>query len=128
MSAAGSDDVELTKTDEWFRDRLGKLLGWGGTAFVVLGGWLISNDNILSIDHRVDADHREAALFLCFSVPLLWAGWYVALLKTHAKCPSHPTILVRSALHAYIVVTGVALAILLVLAIDGAALLSSVGA
>lgn len=127
MTAIRAEEIELSKTDEWFRDSLIRYLGWGGTAFVVLGSWLISNDNILSVSHRADADHREAALFLCFTVPVLWAGWYAAMLRTHAKCPSHPTIVSRRALHGYAVVVGIALSVLLVLAIDGSEILSAIG-
>lgn len=113
------EDRELTATEEWFRDLLGKLLGLGAGAFVVISGWLLSNDTLLSIDHVADAEKREAAIFLCVLLPVAWLAWYVALLKTHSRCPTHPTIMRRVSLHLYCLITGAALFALGLLAVEG---------
>lgn len=112
------EEDELTKTEEWFRDKLNNLMGLGGAAVLIIAGWLISHDSVFSLAHT-DADKHEAAIFLCTSAPLAWALWYVALLKTHSKCPAHPTVIRRRFLHLYIVGAGVVLFIMVLLAVDG---------
>ena len=112
-------EPELTKVEEWFRDRLNNLLGLGGAAFVVIAGWLISNDSVISLAHEADADKREAAIFLCICVPVAWTLWYVVLLKIHSKCPAHPTVLARRYLHLYVIGVAVALFLVTYFAVDG---------
>ena len=66
-------------------------------------------------------DKREGAVFMCVSVPVAWGLWYVALLKTHSKCPPHPTAIRRRLLHLCAMGAGVALFVMVFLAVEGAA-------
>jgi len=91
----------------------------GTGAFIVISGWLLSNDTVLSLDHAADAEKREAAIFMCVTLPMAWLLWYVALLKTHARCPSHPTVVGRTSLHLYCLITGGALLALGLFAVEG---------
>lgn len=109
---------ELTKSEEWFRDRLSEYLGYGAAVFAVLAGWLITSDSSISLAHAADSDKREAALVLCILVPIAWAVWYLVLLKTHARCPPHPTVIKRRSLHLYALGVGLGLAIILFLVVD----------
>lgn len=113
------EDRDLNKSDEWFRDRVNDLLGLGGAAFLVIAGWLISNDSVISLAHEADADKREAAIFLCVAAPVAWVLWYVVLSKIHSKCPAHPTVLPRRFLHLYAVGVGFAIFVVVYLAVDG---------
>ena len=115
---------DLTATEQWFRDLLGKLLGLGVGGFVLISGWLLSNDSVLSFHHAADAEKREAALFLCLSLPIAWLLWYGALLHTHSRCPAHPTVITRRLLHLYCATMGVALLILAALAAEGHAMIA----
>lgn len=114
------EERELTSSEEWFRDKLNEFLGLGGVAVMVIAGWLISNDSAISLAHEAGADKRQAAVFLSVCVPLAWALWYVALAKIHSKCPAHPTVLKRRSLHLYALGVGVALFVVVYLAVDGA--------
>ena len=97
----------------WFRDRLHDVLGLGAAAFVVIGGWLLSSDSIIGLDHAQDADHREAAQLLLVAMPLLWAGWYAYLVRLRSRCPEHPTVPRRAMVHALAWVAAIGLAALL---------------
>jgi hypothetical protein len=103
------DDHELTKSQEWFRDRLNDFLGYGVVAFTVIIGWLLSSDSIISLAHDVDTDKREAAVALAVLMPILWVLWYIVILRLHSKCPAHPTVIARRHLHLYAIGVGVAL-------------------
>ena len=105
----GRDEYELTTSEEWFRDRLTDLLGYGAAGFTVLIGWLLSNDSIISLDHNADADKREAAIALAVGMPIVWGLWYMLTLRLHSKCPNHPTVVRRRYLHLYSV--GIAMAL-----------------
>lgn len=110
---------ELDRTSAWFRERLGELIKLGGAAFIIITGWLISTDSVISLDQRSGEDRIEAAVFLCVAMPLVWAIWYVALLRIHTRCPDHPTVLRRRLVHAYAIAVGVGLGAVLYLAVDG---------
>lgn len=103
---------ELTKSEEWFRDRLNNYIEYGLGAFAVFAGWLISSDSIISLEARADADKREAAIMLALLLPVLWTIWYVILLKIHTRCPPHPTVIRRLTLHLYAVSLAIALFVL----------------
>jgi hypothetical protein len=120
------EERELTKTEEWFRDRLNDYLGYGAAVFAILAGWLISSDSSISLAHDADADKREAAVVLCVFVPLAWAVWYLVLLRTHARCPPHPTVIKRRSLHLYALGMALGLAVILFLVVDN--LLPALGA
>ena len=95
------DEHELTKSEEWFRDRLIDFLGYGVLAFTVIIGWLLSSDSLISLAHNADADRREAAIALAILMPVLWVLWYIVILRLHSKCPKHPTVITRRYLHLY---------------------------
>jgi len=103
------DEHELTKSEEWFRDRLKDFLGYGVAAFTVIIGWLLSSDSLISLDQNADADKREAATALAILMPMSWALWYIVILRVHSKCPNHPTVIARRYLHLYAI--GVAIAL-----------------
>ncbi|HEX8247782.1 MAG TPA: hypothetical protein VF599_06405 [Pyrinomonadaceae bacterium] len=103
------EKTELSKSEEWFRDRLNDYLQYGLGAFVVLAGWLLSSDSIISLSTEADADKKEAAVMLAILLPILWAIWYLVLLKIHTRCPPHETVIRRLYLHLY--AEGVALAL-----------------
>lgn len=103
---------ELTNSEVWFRDRLSNYIEYGLGAFAVFAGWLISSDSIISLEASADADKREAAILLALLLPILWTIWYVILLKTHSRCPLHPTVIRRLTLHLYAVTLAIALFIL----------------
>lgn len=103
-------DIE---TGLWFRDRLQDALRLGAAAFLVLAGWLISNDSLVSLAHPDDADRREAAHLLLIFVPLLWAGWYAYLVRLRSRCPEHATVIGRRWLHAAAWAVAAGLALLL---------------
>jgi hypothetical protein len=105
-------EVDLTKSEEWFRDRLNDYIEYGLGAFAVFAGWLLSSDSVISLEAAADADKREAAIALALLLPALWLVWYVILLKTHSRCPSHRTIVGRRNLHLYAVGLGIALFLL----------------
>lgn len=104
-----TEEYELRKSEEWFRDRLNDYLQYGLGAFVIFAGWLLSNDSIISLGAEADADKTEAAVLLAVLLPVLWLIWYVILLKTHSRCPPHETIIKRRYLHLYAL--GVALSL-----------------
>lgn len=104
--------IDLTKSEEWFRDRLSNYIEYGLGAFAVIAGWLFSSDSIISLEARADADKREAAIMLALLLPILWTIWYVILLKTHSRCPPHPTVIRRQTLHLYAVALAIGLFIL----------------
>ena len=101
--AAKNAKDELTKSEEWFRDRLRDYIEYGLGAFVVFAGWLLSSDSIISLEASADADKKEAAMVLAILLPVLWIIWYVILLKTHSRCPQHETVIKRLYLHLYAV-------------------------
>jgi hypothetical protein len=103
---------ELTKSEEWFRDRLGDYIEYGLGAFVVFAGWLLSSDSIISLEADADANKKEAAIGLAILLPVLWLIWYIILLKTHSRCPPHETIIKRLYLHLYAVGLAIALFLL----------------
>lgn len=103
------DERELTKSEEWFRDRLIDYLSYGAAAFTIIAGWLLSNDSIISLAHEADADKREAAIVLAVIMPLAWLLWYFVILRLHAKCPPHPTVMSRGYLHLYSIAVAAAL-------------------
>jgi RsiW-degrading membrane proteinase PrsW (M82 family) len=103
------DEHELTKSEEWFRDRLNDFLGYGVAAFTVIIGWLLSSDSLISLSREAGTDKREAALALAILMPVIWILWYAIVLRLHSKCPSHPTVISRRYLHLYAV--GVAIAL-----------------
>jgi hypothetical protein len=93
------EDRDLSKTEEWFRAKLHDSMKYGLAAVSVIGGWLVSNDSIISIHHAEDAEKREAAIVFAILLPLAWAAWYVAMLQIHQQLPIHRTILQRKNLH-----------------------------
>jgi divalent metal cation (Fe/Co/Zn/Cd) transporter len=95
------DEHELTKSEEWFRDRLNDLLGYGVAAFTVIIGWLLSSDSLISLAREASEDKRGAAIALAILMPVIWVIWYVIILRLHSKCPSHPTVIARRYLHLY---------------------------
>lgn len=99
---------ELTKSEEWFRDRLKDYIEYGLGAFAVFAGWLLSSDSIISVAADADADKKEAAIILAILLPIIWLIWYIVLLKLHSRCPPHATVIDRRYLHLYAV--GVVLA------------------
>lgn len=111
-------EQELTTSEEWFRDRLNDFLGYGVAAFTVIIGWLLSSDSLISLDHNSDADKREAAIALAILMPVVWVLWYVVILRLHARCPSHPTVIARRYLHLYAVGVAIALFAVWCLAAD----------
>jgi hypothetical protein len=111
-TAVREAENELTKSEEWFRDKLNDYIEYGLGAFVVFAGWLISSDSIISLEARADADKKEAAIMLALLLPVLWVIWYVILLGTHSRCPLHSTVVKRKSLHLYAVGLGIALFIL----------------
>lgn len=111
-------DFELRKSEEWFRDRLNDYLQYGLGAFVVFAGWLLSSDSIISLGKESDPDKNEAAILLAVILPVLWLIWYVILLKTHSRCPTHETIIKRLYLHLYAAGVGLTLFILWLLVAD----------
>lgn len=90
---------DLNSTEEWFRTKLHDTINYGVAAVTIIGGWLVSNDSIISIHHAEDAEKKEAAIVLAIVLPLVWAGWFVLLRRLHAHLPSHPTIIGRKNLH-----------------------------
>jgi hypothetical protein len=111
-------DRDLTKSEEWFRDKLNDYIEYGMGAFAVFAGWLISSDSIISLEARADADKREAAIMLALLLPVLWTIWYAIMLKTHSRCPVHPTVVKRISLHLYAVGLAIALFLLWFLVAD----------
>ena len=105
-------EAELTKSEEWFRDRLNDYIEYGIGAFTIFAGWLLSSESIISLEASADADKKEAAILLAVILPILWVIWYTVLLKTHSKCPSHPTVIERRFLHLYAIGLGIALFVL----------------
>jgi hypothetical protein len=103
------DEHELTKSEEWFRDRLNDILGYGVAAFTVIIGWLLSSDSLISISRESQTDKRDAAIALAILMPLSWILWYIVILRLHSNCPPHPTVITRRYLHLYSI--GVALAL-----------------
>lgn len=95
------EERDLTKNEEWFRDRLINYIGYGFAGFTVIAGWLISSDSIISIDFDASTDKKEAAVILALLLPTLWIIWYAVLLNLHSKCPPHPTVINRRYLHFY---------------------------
>jgi hypothetical protein len=114
MKNTGVEEAEkdLTKSEEWFRDKLNDYIEYGVGAFAVLAGWLISSDSIISLEAKADADKKEAAIMLALLLPILWIIWYVILLETHSRCPLHPTVVKRKSLHLYAVGLAIALFLL----------------
>ena len=112
------DEHELSKSEEWFRDRLNDFLGYGVVAFTVIIGWLVSSDSLISLAHNVDTDKREAAMTLAVLMPILWVLWYVVILRLHAKCPKHPTVIARRYLHLYSIGVAIGLFAIWCLAAD----------
>jgi len=108
---AEETEKDLTKSEEWFRDKLNDYIEYGIGAFAVFAGWLISSDSIISLEAKADADKKEAAIMLALLLPILWIIWYVILLETHSRCPIHPTVIKRKSLHLYSI--GLALALCL---------------
>jgi hypothetical protein len=106
------EDGDLTKSEEWFRDRLNDYIGYGFGAFTVIAGWLISSDSIISIDVDAATDKKEAAIILALLLPTLWIIWYAILLSLHSRCPPHPTVIRRRYLHVYAAGIAVALIVL----------------
>jgi hypothetical protein len=90
---------ELSKTDEWFRTKLHDVLKYGIAAVTIVGGWLMSNDSIISIHQPEDPEKKEAAIVLAILLPLAWAAWYGVLISLHSRLPGHPTIIQRRNLH-----------------------------
>jgi divalent metal cation (Fe/Co/Zn/Cd) transporter len=103
------DEPELTKSEEWFRDRLNDFLGYGVAAFAVIIGWLLSSDSLISLARNTDVDKRDTALVLAILMPVVWVTWYIIILRLHSKCPNHPTVIARRYLHLYSI--GVAIAL-----------------
>lgn len=106
------EERELTKSEEWFRNRLNDYIQYGLGAFGLFAGWLLSSDSIISLEARADADKKEAAIVLALLLPILWAIWYIVLLRTHSQCPSHKTVMDRRFLHFYVIGVGIVLFIL----------------
>jgi hypothetical protein len=102
------NEQELTKSQEWFRDHLHSYLGYGGAAFTVIVGWLISHDSVISLARDTD-DKREAAIILAVLIPVLWVVWYAVILRLHSRCPSHPTVIAKGYLHLYSISVAIAL-------------------
>jgi hypothetical protein len=105
-------EAELTKSEEWFRDRLNDYIEYGIGAFTIFAGWLLSSESIISLEASADADKKEAAILLAVILPILWTVWYGVLLKTHSKCPVHSTVVKRRFLHFYAFGLAVALFVL----------------
>jgi hypothetical protein len=103
------EERELTKDEEWFRDRLNDFIRYGIGAFTIIAGWLLSTNSIISIAADASPEKKEAAIILGVMLPLLWAIWYVVLLKLHSKCPPHRTVIQRRYLHFYAIGVGIAL-------------------
>jgi hypothetical protein len=112
------EETDLRKSEEWLRDRLNDYLQYGLGAFVVLAGWLISSDSIISLESAADADKKEAAVMLAVLLPILWAIWYLVLLKIHARCPPHETVIRRLYLHLYAAGVAIALFVLWLMVAD----------
>ena len=112
------EERELTKSEEWFRDRLNDYIEYGLGAFTIFAGWLLSSESIISLEASADADKKEAAILLAVILPVLWTIWYTILLKTHSKCPAHSTVVKRKFLHLYAIGLGVALFVLWFLVAD----------
>jgi len=93
-------DRELSKTEEWFREKLHDTVNYGLAALTMIGGWLMSNDSIISIQQADNAEKQEAAVILGILLPCLWFAWYASLRNLHNGLPTdHPTILTRRSLH-----------------------------
>lgn len=93
-------DRELSKTEEWFREKLHDAVNYGLAALTVIGGWLLSNDSVISIEQADNAEKQEAAVLLGILLPGLWFAWYALLRNLHNGLPTeHPTILTRRSLH-----------------------------
>lgn len=112
LKTVKQEENELTKSEEWFRNRLNDYIQYGLGAFALFAGWLLSSDSIISLEARADADKKEAAIVLAILLPLLWFIWYFTLLTTHSKCPPHTTVIARRYLHFYVFGVGIALFIL----------------
>lgn len=113
------DERELTKSEEWFRERLNDYIQYGMGAFAVFAGWLLSSDSIISITADGDnADKKEAAIILAILLPIIWIIWYLVLLRIHARCPPHQTVIDRRYLHLYAVGVALALFVLWLLVAD----------
>ncbi len=106
------EDRELNKTEEWFRTKLHDSINYGIAAITIIGGWLVSNDSIISIHHAEDAEKREAALVFAILLPLAWGAWLILMKKLHAHLPPHPTIVKKSSLH---LLAGAALLVFIVI-------------
>ena len=112
------EEHELTKSGEWFRDRLQGYLAYGGAAFTAIIGWLLSSDTVISLAHDADADKREAAITLAVLLPVLWLVWYTVILGLRSRCPDHPTVISRRYLHLYAIAVAIAMAALWCLVAD----------
>lgn len=93
------EDRDLTETEEWFRTKLYETINYGIAAITIIGGWLISDDGIISIYHAEDAEKREAAFVLAVFLPLAWFAWFLVLKRLYSRLPAHPTIVRSTSLH-----------------------------
>lgn len=103
----------LSATFLWFRSRLqeAKMYGLGG--FLLIAGWLLSVDSVVSLSHPEDRDKHEAALLLLIFVPLLWVAWYVYMIRLRRQLPEHDTVSSRASLHIMAWVVALALSVVL---------------
>jgi len=103
----------LTATSIWFRSRLqeAKIYGLGG--FLLVAGWLLSVDSVVSLSHPEDKDKHEAAMLLLIFVPLLWLGWYLYMISLRRRLPEHDTVSSRTSLHVLAWTLAVALSVIL---------------
>jgi hypothetical protein len=93
------DEHDLTESAVWFRDKLDDTINYGLGAITIIGGWLLSNDSIISIHHQEDAEKHEAAIVLGVILPLAWLFWYFFLTRLHSQLPNHETVVSRRNLH-----------------------------
>lgn len=111
MMSEDSNDPrrDLRQTDEWFRDILVKLLGWGWAAITLVVGWTAAGDQgRFSLKEcfccRPTTPQCDAAVGLVLGYLLAFTGWAIAVKWAHARCPEHATIPSKRVINSYLCV------------------------